>query len=55
MQKELKTKEQHKGNLGSVKKRDPAGGGSSTNYTFVKAHRPVHQNKLLLLLLLFSH
>ena len=55
MQKELKTKEQHKGNLGRVKKRDPAGGGSSTHYTFVKARRPAHQNKRLLLLLLFSH
>lgn len=55
VQKALETKQQHKGNLGWVKKRGPAGGGGSTNYTFVKAHRPAHQNKWLLLLLLFSH
>ena len=44
MGKGLTTKGQHR-EIWGVIDLYPAGGGSSTNYTFVKAHRPVHQKK----------
>lgn len=53
MGKGLTTKGQHR-EIWWVIDLYPAGGGSSTNYTFVKVHRPVHQKKWLLLYVNFK-